>query len=1262
MRILLTIGFILLALIGYSQPVGYVNGTFVNWSFRSKDHGFFQAANKPAEKKYLDVINFTGTGQVNFSGGNGNAPEKWFVDGGTNWNGKFLVDGDTVYIRMLTIYNNFGAWAPEAAADIEYYFANCAGMDSSDNGVNYITGLSIGAAYVLQELTNNQSHNSPYRFSFRGSILLTPCSYGQDITAGTENMRHWVWIGALDGTCTEAAGNGIFLDLGGDKQKTIQANGGHNSTTWDSCWARPHANSTAETNRWVWMWDEGAGIDSTIQKIPIGREDHVDWSTAGGRIADSTHKKFDGASDPHWGVEIPGETIETSVITAHDTYGSYNQSRIIDVWFKKRYKNFKIYVLIPNAGGTDSTEFFLRDAFRTFKGGKNGYDWVSYYNRDTAAAEYQPDARFTHTPFQTPGYYLVAEFTDTVQGVTICETLSGTKQSAISRYYFYGTEIAGEETTWVKKTEAQVIAMDTLPNEPYTSGTNLQNFADRLTQTNVDWSRHFVFGGSTPLVKLGVGGVDSMVINANNIDYLQDIKGANPGSKIYPAFNGGMWGDGVRPVNDSAGLSVNNMLMKGNRREHYSRFANDMAILYATYGNDATDRNNKFTGGAEQYGLGIYDAWDYNEPNGSHNGNFFMLPIHIASMFIEVARAIKAVDSTQIVMLPSLAGADMESIRGTERLLTFFWGDSVYYYLEMIGIHAYHINNKKPYTANLNERVFNSKIIAPLSTDPSLDRTYMQDYVRYRRQSAQELGRFLPFSINEFGADKQDGDVHYVHGPSSNGQFDTSLYNIKPFDGYNRFKSQGIYAIQASLTAFEVGIHNMAWYWHQDVDTVTVKISYLNSGMSRPEFISRQFANWEFPDTVKVYAGHFMYYGLAKRLNGWYPEKTAIDTTAGVRHVWKWKKTGSPDSSLIILFYPNHDNGTANYTATAVSTGAQYWIPKMTDSVNDDFNVNGTTSAATVSSNQVNMTADALPVFLFYTEATGNAPPLADAGTDITIHLPTNSVTVSGTGSSDPDGTIDVYAWTKISGPATFTIVSPSSATTDITGLVEGTYVFRLTVTDNDAATDTDDITVTVDPADNVAPTAAAGSDQTITLPTSSVTLNGSSSSDPDGTIATYLWEKLSGTGGTIVNANSATTNVTGLSAGTYVFRLTVTDNDDATDTDEITITVNANPAPVADAGPDQLNINVSSTTVSGSGSTDNGTIVSYFWEKVSGPTDHHIVSPTSVTTVIENLTAGTYVFRLTVTDNGGLTDTDEVTINVANPIQIRRRIKIKPG
>ena len=87
--------------------------------------------------------------------------------------------------------------------------------------------------------------------------------------------------------------------------------------------------------------------------------------------------------------------------------------------------------------------------------------------------------------------------------------------------------------------------------------------------------------------------------------------------------------------------------------------------------------------------------------------------------------------------------------------------------------------------------------------------------------------------------------------------------------------------------------------------------------------------------------------------------------------------------------------------------------------------------------------ATATDVISITVNAAANIPPVADAGLDQTITLPVNIVTLSGSG-SDADGTIATYNWTKISGPAIYTIVNPGSAATDITGLVQGVYQFQL--------------------------------------------------------------------------------------------------------------------------------------------------------------------------------------------------------------------------
>ena len=103
-----------------------------------------------------------------------------------------------------------------------------------------------------------------------------------------------------------------------------------------------------------------------------------------------------------------------------------------------------------------------------------------------------------------------------------------------------------------------------------------------------------------------------------------------------------------------------------------------------------------------------------------------------------------------------------------------------------------------------------------------------------------------------------------------------------------------------------------------------------------------------------------------------------------------------------------------------------------------------------------------------------NIAPTANAGTAQFITLPTNTVTLNGSG-KDTDGTIASYLWTKVSGPSSYTISNASSASTSVKGLIAGMYVFKLTVTDNQGATSTDSLRITVNPAANIAPTATAG-------------------------------------------------------------------------------------------------------------------------------------------------------------------------------------------
>ena len=188
-----------------------------------------------------------------------------------------------------------------------------------------------------------------------------------------------------------------------------------------------------------------------------------------------------------------------------------------------------------------------------------------------------------------------------------------------------------------------------------------------------------------------------------------------------------------------------------------------------------------------------------------------------------------------------------------------------------------------------------------------------------------------------------------------------------------------------------------------------------------------------------------------------------------------------------------------------------------------------------------------------------NHPPLAVAGPDTVITLPTDSVLLNGGKSSDPDGKISAWQWTKFTGPASFTIVSATAAITTVKNLKVGAYQFELKVTDDEGASARDTVIITVDSTatSNHPPVACAGADRTITLPTDTVTLDGSCSTDPDNNISSYLWTKIAGPASvTIANANAATTQVSNLTEGIYQFELKVTDAGGLFSKDTVQVTV----------------------------------------------------------------------------------------------------------
>ncbi|MFL6486078.1 MAG: PKD domain-containing protein, partial [Nitrososphaera sp.] len=143
----------------------------------------------------------------------------------------------------------------------------------------------------------------------------------------------------------------------------------------------------------------------------------------------------------------------------------------------------------------------------------------------------------------------------------------------------------------------------------------------------------------------------------------------------------------------------------------------------------------------------------------------------------------------------------------------------------------------------------------------------------------------------------------------------------------------------------------------------------------------------------------------------------------------------------------------------------------------------------------------------------------------------------------------------------TLTIATNNLSIQEHTFTVKGTKVGA----SSDSATSSSAKLTVVKPP-NQKPTANAGSDQTVNEG-DTVHLDGSASTDPDGTIASYSWTQTAGTAATLTGADSATPSFTapdvGANGDTLTFELKVTDNDGVTATDTIGVTVNnVNQAP----------------------------------------------------------------------------------------------------
>lgn len=280
-----------------------------------------------------------------------------------------------------------------------------------------------------------------------------------------------------------------------------------------------------------------------------------------------------------------------------------------------------------------------------------------------------------------------------------------------------------------------------------------------------------------------------------------------------------------------------------------------------------------------------------------------------------------------------------------------------------------------------------------------------------------------------------------------------------------------------------------------------------------------------------------------------------------------------------------------------------------------------------------------------------NSKPVAAAGPDATSFVG-ETVTLDGTASSDVDGDALVLQWRVVTKPATSAAVVQNATALRPTLALDapGTYTIELVVHDGVVNSDPDTVTLSTL---NSPPVAAAGTDLSYPLGTT-VTLDGSDSTDVDGDRLSYLWALTSvpaGSTATLSDRAAVRPTFSIDKPGLYTAQLLVNDGELDSEVDTVTLST-VNSKPLADAGADQRGAVNTTITLDGRASSDpDDDPLTYEWNILTKPlgSTAALATPTGVRPTFTLDKAGTYTIQLMVRDGKLDSTPDLITVTTLN-------------